>query len=83
MLLQHLILEAVLIDHDLEVDVDVLTALEVDNLALLLLFLHGFHIQAAFLPLLLELLDFVQGVAWLRRRWWLVARLHRTSPRDY
>lgn len=83
MTLEHFVLEAVLVNHDFEVDIDVLAALLVYDFSLLLFFLHGLHVQAALLPLLLQLLDFVQRVSWLGGWRRLVARLHGTSSMYY
>jgi hypothetical protein len=60
---EELLLEAALLDHELEVDVDVLAALQVVVLLLLLLPLRLLHLQPPLLPVLLDLLDLVQVAA--------------------
>jgi hypothetical protein len=57
---QHFLAEFVLFDHQFEVDVHVLAALQVVVLLLLLLPLRLLHLQPPLLPVLLDLLDFLQ-----------------------
>jgi hypothetical protein len=65
MRLEYFVLEPVLIDHDFEVNIDVLTPFKVDSLFLLLLFFHLFHLLTSLFTLLLQLLNFVKGVCGL------------------
>lgn len=77
MRLEHLVLKAVLVDHHLEVDIDVLAASQVGCLLLFFLLLHDFHLQPTLFPLLLQLLYLIEGVSFCGILW-LSALLHRT-----
>ena len=70
---KYFLLEPALVNHDFEVNVDVLPTCQVVCLLLLLLLLHVLHLDASLLPLLLNALNFVQRIALLV----LVASLHQ------
>lgn len=76
---EDVLLEAALVDHDFEVDVDVLAAGHVVGLLLLLLPLHVLHLHPPLLPLLLDALDLVQRVRFLL----LAAALHLYNLNNY
>ncbi len=54
--------EAILVDHDFEVNVYILAAGEVVCFFFLLLPFQVFHLDSSLLPLLFNLLDLIQGV---------------------
>ena len=70
---QHFVFEAILVDHDFEVDVDVLAAGGVVGFLLLLFALEVLHLDPAFFSFLLDSLDLVERVSFLV----LTASLHK------
>lgn len=76
MRLEHLILEAVLIYHDLEIDIDVLPTSQIDCLFLLFLLLQILHLFPPFLSLQLQFLNLVQCVGLFDGLWGFVFRFH-------
>ena len=54
--------EAIFVNHDLKINIDIFATCEIVGFFLLLFFFHKFHLLSPFLSFLLDLFNLVHGV---------------------